>query len=280
MSTMSINSPWQRSALGYRDRFVNDFVFNSIRVRQFPCKALFEKAIASVTSRSDETFSEIDDFDRVPDTAFTVWESSVLLGIYLGTDNVWKRFQKNKRYDNNKPIVILELGAGSGVASLLLATSDVIKKGPSKYIMTMTDLPTAIEYTKLNINANLQKIPQNITTVTTPVRWGNAEDIESLPRHVKHPDIVLGADLLYTCDKTVISALAETVSLLTCRVAVFAVCKLHRPESITFFLSLVQDSFEIRHVPASSIHDDLFANDDDFVIVELWRKRCQGSKKI
>jgi len=78
---------------------------------------------------------------------------------------------------------------------------------------------------------------------------------------------------LYTIDKSVISALADTVILLAGRVAVFAVCKQHRPESIDFFLSLVQEAFEIRNIPASTVHDDLHAVDEDFAIIELWRKK-------
>ena len=97
--------------------------------------------------------------------------------------------------------------------------------------------------------------------------------MKSLPCEVCRPDVVFGADLLYTIDESVISALAATVIVLARRVAVFAVCKQHRPESVSFFLSLVQESFEIRHVPASTVHDDLHASDEYYTIIELWRKK-------
>ena len=107
----------------------------------------------------------------------------------------------------------------------------------------LTDLPTycAIDFTRLNIQAN----------------------------------IIFGAGLLYTCNKSVICALAETVILLTGRVAVFAVCKLHRPQSITYFLSLVKRNFHVRHVAVSKAHENLMASDEDYGLIELWRKKLR-----
>jgi hypothetical protein len=99
--------------------------------------------------------------------------------------------------------------------------------------------------------------------------------MDALLRDIGHPDILFGADLLYTCDKSVISALAETVVMLTGRVAVFAVCKMHRPESIDFFVSLIECNFDVRHIPASSVQMDLLASDDDFAVLELWRRKSR-----
>lgn len=280
-SSSSVNSAWQRSNLGYKERFVDDFEYNNIRVRQFPCRAVFERAVRDalgscfVDHLNSATYDDEVDNDRdpVPDTAFTVWESSVLLGMYASRKDVWKKLIGTKKLHSSKPIVTLELGAGAGVASLLVATSGVLERKCDYYVV-MTDLPSIINFTKLNIHANIDKIVENAVLLTQPLRWGRIEDIKALPHEVCRPDVILAADLLYTIDKSVIAALAETVILLTGRVAVFAVCKQHRPESVTFFLTLVQESFELRHVPASTV-DDLHASDEDFSIVELWRKRIR-----
>eukprot|EP00804_Cyclotella_cryptica_P030561 CCRYP_014837-RA/>CCRYP_014837-RA protein AED:0.07 eAED:0.07 QI:0/-1/0/1/-1/1/1/0/283 len=280
MQTTSLNSSWQRSSLGYKERFVDDFEYNGIRVRQFPCRAVFEKAAVDAfgsgfvgVDRDSERCDNENDVDRVPDTAFTVWDSSILLGVYASREDVCKRLTRRRTTPSTTPIVTLELGAGAGVASLLFARSEYAKNSLRSFVMVVTDLPGTINFTKLNMQTNIGKVHANTTLVTKPLRWGRIEDIEALPVQIRLPDIVLGADLLYTCDKTVICALAETVTLLAKKVVVFAVCKQHRPESITFFLSLVRESFEIKHVPASMIHETLLASDEDFGIIELWRKR-------
>lgn len=285
------DSSWQRSNLGYKERFVDDFAFNNIRVRQFPCRTVFERAVCEAfesssgyanthnhlsTTIGTSCYEEDDGIiyaDPVPDTAFTVWESSILLGMYVSRKDVWKRLIGTKILRSSRPVVSLELGAGAGVSSLLLASSEVISESKCDYQVVMTDLPSTINFTRLNVHTNIDAIASNAVILTQPLRWGCLQDMSSLPRETCRPDVLLGADLLYTIDKSVISALADTVILLAGRVAVFAVCKQHRPESIEFFLSLVQEAFEIRNIPASTVHDELHAIDEDFAIIELWRKK-------
>ncbi len=105
-SASSASDSWQRSNLGYKERFIDDFAFNNIRVRQFPCRAVFERAVCEAFGSSSgytNTHNHLsttigtsydDDgicADPVPDTAFTVWESSILLGMYVSRKYVWKR---------------------------------------------------------------------------------------------------------------------------------------------------------------------------------------------
>lgn len=198
-----------------------------------------------------------------------MWDASVLLGVYASQEDVWRRLVGRRK--SPAPIVTLELGSGAGVASLLVAKSNNVRS--NNCIMVMTDLPGTINFTKLNIHSNIEKISSNTMIVTKPLRWGRLEDIARLPAELSQPDIVFGADLLYTCDETVIRALADTVTWLAKRVAVFAVCKQHRPESIVLFLSLVKEQFDVKLVSASKVHEDLLASDEDFSIIELWRKR-------
>ena len=158
---------------------------------------------------------------------------------------------------------------------MLVATSKIVWESNCDCQVVMTDLPSTINFTRLNVHANIDKIPTNAQIVTQPLRWGRIEDIDALPHDISRPDIIFGADLLYTCDESVICALAETVMQLTGRVAVFAVCKLHRPQSITYFLSLVKTCFDVRHVVVSTAHEDLMASDEDFGLIELWRKKLR-----
>lgn len=274
------NSNWQRYCLGYKERFVDDFEFNDIRVRQFPSRAVFEKAVVETFGSSVlDIENDEADTDRVPDTAFTVWESSVLLGMYASRKDVWERLTGRRKLRSlsglSRSITTLELGAGTGVASLLIATSQSVRESTYNHQVILTDLQNAINFTRLNVHANIQKISSNVSIATQALRWGRIEDMNSLLHKIGHPDILFGADLLYTCDEAVICALAETVIMLAGRVAVFAVCKMHRPESIEFFTNLVQCHFDVRHVPASSIHKDLLANDEDFVLLELWRRKSR-----
>ena len=288
MKSALVNSAWQRSTLGYKERFVDDFHYNNIRVRQFPCRAVFEKAVRDAFGSSFAFASNDDhlantsrcyddevDNDRVPDTAFTVWESSILLGMYASRRDVWKRLIGARKLHSPRPIVTLELGSGTGVASLLVATSVVVWESKCDCKVVMTDLPSTIDFTRLNVHTNIDMIPTHAQVVTQPLRWGRIEDIEALPHDISRPDIIFGADLLYTCDESVICALAETVILLTGRVAVFAVCKLHRPQSIAYFLSVVERYFHVRHVAVSTAHEHLMPSDEDYGLLELWRKKLR-----
>lgn len=271
------NSNWQRSCLDYKERFVEDFKFNNIRVRQFPSRAVFEKAVADTFGTNIFGIQD-DEADRVPDTAFTVWESSVILGMYASRKDVWRRLlgsKKLKAQSCSRTITTLELGAGTGVASLLVGTSQVIRESVHNHHMILTDLQSAIDFTRLNVHANIKHIPSKCIVSTQSLCWGRMEDINCLLLEIVHPDILFGADLLYTCDESVICALAETVIMLAGRVAVFAVCKMHRPESIDFFTQLVQCYFDVRHVPASSVHEDLLCNDEDYAVLELWRRKSR-----
>ena len=176
MKSSSVNSAWQRSTLGYKERFVDDFHYNNVRVRQFPCRAVFEKALCDAFGPSFLTEDDLDgtkscyddevDNDRVPDTAFTVWESSVLLGMYASRKDVWNRLiGRSKLKYTSRPIVTLELGSGTGVASLLVATSKVVWESNCDCQVVMTDLPSTINFTRLNVHANIDKIPANAQIV-------------------------------------------------------------------------------------------------------------------
>jgi hypothetical protein len=100
--------------------------------------------------------------------------------------------------------------------------------------------------------------------------------VERLPEAIRRPDVVLGADLMYTSDEGVIRALAATTMALVGpgRAAVFAACKEHRPESVELFASIIEaNGFEVTRVPASEAHPDYPASNEEFELLECWRPR-------
>jgi hypothetical protein len=144
----------------------------------------------------------------------------------------------------------------------------------------MTDLPGVVDFTRENARDNKAEnggnVPKNVALAVAALTWGDASDVEKLPEAIRHPNVVLGADLMYTTNVDVIRALAETTKMLVLpgRVAVFAACKEHRPESIEIFVEFMSEfEFDVVRVPASTAHPDLPASDEEFEILECWRRQ-------
>jgi hypothetical protein len=290
-STASTTS-WRRSTLSFREKFIDAHETHGVRVRQYASRSAFEKAIGSarVTTRGDV----IDDDDGasdattrrdpVPETGFTVWDASALLGKYVGREDVWRRLIANDDDASTAMMTTtLELGAGTGLCTLLVATSEAVRGmvGLKKSVAcAMTDLPGVVEFTRENARDNKAEnggnVPKNVALAVAALTWGDASDVEKLPEAIRFPNVVLGADLMYTMNVDVIRALAETTRMLVLpgRVAVFAACKEHRPESIEVFVEFMREfGFDVVRVPASTAHPDLPASDDEFEILECWKRQ-------
>lgn len=219
--------------------------------------------------------------DPVPETGFTVWDASALLGEYVGREDVWRRLVIEN--DDATTTTTLELGAGTGLCTLLVATSEAVRgmAGLKKSVAcAMTDLPGVVEFTRENARDNKAEnggnVPKHVALAVAALTWGDASDVEKLPEAIRHPNMVLGADLMYTMNVDVIRALAETTRMLVLpgRVAVFAACKEHRPESIEIFVEFMREfGFDVVRVPASTAHPDLPASDDEFEILECWKRQ-------
>jgi hypothetical protein len=270
---------WRRGRLSFKEKFIDPCVVDGVLVRQYASAEAFAKSTATSTAgRRDD---DDDDDDRVPGTGFTVWDASALLGKYVGREDVWERLTAGKRRDGTRaPTTTLELGAGTGLATLLVASSERASREEGGLVCVMTDLPEVVALARANARENKEenggRVPNRVLLATRGVRWGREEDVEALPEAIRWPDVVLGADLMYTSDEGVIRALAKTTGMLvrdSGRVAVFAACREHRPESIELFVSIVEtEGFTVRRVPASTVHPDYPASDDEFEILECWRR--------
>ena len=275
-------STWRRNLLSFREKFVDACDVDGVVVRQYASSEAFVKATGTTgttgtTTRDDD--DDDDDDDAVPATGFTVWDASVLLGKYVGRERTWRRLTKKAREDARGPTT-LELGAGTGLATMLVAAARGSAEGEAGMVCAMTDLKRVVPLTRMNARANKAesggRIPASVAMATTTLRWGRAEDVERLPEAIRRPDVVLGADLMYTSDEGVIRALAATTMALVGpgRAAVFAACKEHRPESVELFASIIEaNGFEVTRVPASEAHPDYPASNEEFELLECWRPR-------
>ena len=284
---------WRRSTLSFREKFIDAHETHGVRVRQYASRSAFDKAMGGgVTKRRASCFRDDDDGDGdqttrrdpVPETGFTVWDASALLGKYVGREDVWRRLIKNDDDEeaSTRMTTTLELGAGTGLCTLLVATSEVVREmaGLKSVACAMTDLPGVVEFTRENARDNKAEnggnVPKSVALAVAALTWGDASDVEKLPEAVRYPNVVLGADLMYTMNVDVIRALAETTRMLVLpgRVAVFAACKEHRPESIEIFVEFMREfGFDVVRVPASTAHPDLPASDDEFEILECWKRQ-------
>jgi predicted nicotinamide N-methyase len=174
--------------------------------------------------------------------------------------------KKKASFDDS--LTVLELGAGTGVAGLALAATGL----PTA--VALTDLPGVCDFLRHNASRNketkrfseqrttkesssrksisLPAIPQDVALAVAPLRWGVKQDVAKLHRSFRNPKVLLGADLAYTEDVSVVRRLAATVSLCVPfgGVAVFASCRDHRPESVDLLEKLLvsDGEFEARRV--------------------------------
>ena len=242
--------------------------------------------------------------DPIPATGFTVWDAGVLLGAYVSQPEVWRRLttasdvpprKLEAKLDamastrstlrglsltgSNEPVssdtTVLELGAGTGVAGLALASTGL----PSA--VALTDLPGVCAFLRHNAARNkaappprdgfgknrtvgksqkriepiqplVAAIPADVAVAVAPLRWGVETDVANLNAAFRNPRVVLGADLAYTENAAVVEKLAATVRACVPRggVAVFASCRDHRPESVDLLEALLLEggAFEARRV--------------------------------
>ena len=125
VASRAMSREWRRGRLSFKEKFIDPCVVDGVLVRQYASAEAFAKSTATSTAgRRDD--DDDDDDDRVPGTGFTVWDASALLGKYVGREDVWERLTAGKRRDGTRaPTTTLELGAGTGLATLLVASSEI-----------------------------------------------------------------------------------------------------------------------------------------------------------
>jgi len=255
---------WRRAALSYREKFVDDLIISlpdrdadgtpPLRIAQAPsAPSAVGTSGPHRQPSSSSTPGDPDDtsVDPIPATGFTVWDAGILLGMYVTQPEVWRRLSSaadDGAADDESPsvssgrtdsceqrsVVVLELGSGTGVAGLLVASSGL----PA--VVGMSDLPGLVPFLRANASRNkapVGPVPDAVAMAAVPLRWGVDADVRALPRPLRAPHLVLGADLIYTEKREVIDALVATLCAIVPvgGVAVMASCRDHRPESVDYF---------------------------------------------
>ena len=255
---------WRRAALSYREKFVDDLVIAlpdrdadgtpPLRIAQAPsAPSAVGTSGPHRQPSSSSTPGDPDDtsVDPIPATGFTVWDAGILLGMYVTQPEVWRRLfgaaddgaavdespsSSGRTTDScdERSVVVLELGSGTGVAGLLVASSGL----PA--VVGMSDLPGLVPFIRANASRNkapVGPVPDAVAMAAVPLRWGVDADVRALPRPLRAPHLVLGADLIYTEKREVIDALVATLCAIVPvgGVAVMASCRDHRPESVDYF---------------------------------------------
>ena len=109
----------------------------------------------------------------------------------VGADKVWPAAELLCRYLTDAypagyHAAAVELGAGVGVAGMLLAS-----RGCRRVVLT--DLPWLLPLTALNVDANFEPTDPWRPRVA-PLRWGNGPDAVAIPHS---PELAIGSDVLY-----------------------------------------------------------------------------------
>lgn len=285
---------WRRATLSYREKFVDDYELRvsgapddapPLRIAQAPSASAAlsriqgnkvgtaRAAAGREASTSARPPSKDDDADPVPATGFTIWDAGILLGAYVAQPRVWRRLVGDAAADA-RTAVVLELGAGTGVAGLTLAASAV-----RPAVVALTDLPGLVPF--LRHNAARNKAPAGpvspeVALAVCPLRWGRPEDLDSLPPALRSPSLVLGADLVYTEKTEVIDALIDTLASIVPvgGIAAIASCRDHRPESVERFERGCRvRGFDVRKVLADELREGFGrgGDEDAFRVLEMRR---------
>ncbi|XP_042495998.1 EEF1A lysine methyltransferase 3 [Macadamia integrifolia] len=97
-------------------------------------------------------------------------------------------FSAFSNVSQNSPLRILELGSGTGLVGITAAAT----LGAS---VTLTDLPYVVPNLQFNVDANCNTLTLNGGTINVAaLRWGEAEDMESIGREF---DLLLASDVVY-----------------------------------------------------------------------------------
>lgn len=72
--------------------------------------------------------------------------------MYASRPKIWHRFISNLNKTPGVPITTLELGSGTGLASMLVASSKAVQQVEHSHIeMFLTDLPALLDFAHFNV---------------------------------------------------------------------------------------------------------------------------------
>ena len=181
---------WRRAALSYREKFVDDLVIAlpdatgpPLRIAQAASAAAVgtasrrgdgqkdrqsvRRGAGPVVARRDDPDDDAS-ADPIPSTGFTVWDAGILLGMYVTQPEVWRRLTRgsSSSSSSSSDAVVLELGSGTGVAGLLVASSGL------PVVVGMSDLPALVPFLRANASRNKAPegpVPETVAMATVPL---------------------------------------------------------------------------------------------------------------
>jgi predicted nicotinamide N-methyase len=226
---------WQRSNMGYAERFVDDCVLKLrggdvvVRVAQAPSARQAAKAHGYKLDKESDPAQ----------TGTTVWDSAVVLSQYLTSTGALAGHAYPSGSANP---VALELGAGTGAVSLSLLACGCVEH------VTATDIPSVLPFIAHNARRNAGALDAR-RLATCALRWGVAGDVAALPRRAPF-DLIVGSDLIYYTysEATPHSrALLSTLLQLAGRgTLVFLALSLHHnPQEVESFLAAAAERFTV-----------------------------------
>ncbi|KAJ3311128.1 hypothetical protein HDU76_003201 [Blyttiomyces sp. JEL0837] len=118
-----------------------------------------------------------------------IWDSAYILCDMLST--LAQRYISNHKTSNTKPIRVLDIGCGVGVAGIAFAAMGLPNGNPVE--VALTDLGDALELAKVNLEANRKVLTRSANVYVKELVWGDVKSAQELGKF----HIVLASDVVY-----------------------------------------------------------------------------------
>ena len=183
---------------------------------------------------------------------------------YLSLEDTWQRLGAQL----GRPAgLVVELGAGCGLAGLAVSVSVAGRVKSSPPAVLLTDLAAVVPLLQRNVARN----PLAAGVAVAPLVWGDPASTSAALGPGRQADIVLGADLVYRQPNVepLLAALSQVLRV--GGIAVLALDTSHCPEAVADFLARAAETHAVRRVPHSQLAAGYAC--EDVAVVELLRLR-------
>ena len=192
------------------------------------------------------------------------------LAQYLSLESTWQRLEAQL---GRPAALVVELGAGTGLAGLAVAVS-VSQRRATPTAVILTDLAAVVPLLQRNVVAN----PLAVDVTVAPLVWGDSASACAALGPGRQADLVVGADLVYRQPNVAPLLAALSQVLRVGGIAVLALDTSHCPAAVDDYLARARQPdaeldaparYEVRHVDAQELPAGFAC--DDISVVELQR---------